>query len=177
MESQTKCHVCGSSNLELRQRQTYHFTESGLENVFLENVDIYRCPDCEEEFVSIPRPLELLNCIAEALLRKPGLLSGQEIRFLRKNLYKKTADFAQLIGHTRVALSRWENGQRKVSRATDRAVRLAYLANSNIGRKLRENLIEAIQKEEREIPQKLRYLILFPFRNSSSCRIRSDAAA
>ena len=175
MQTQTKCHACGSLNVKLQRGQIHHFTESGLENVFLVNVDTYRCPDCKEDFVSIPRPMELLNCIAEALLRKPGLLAGPEIRFLRKNRCMKLAEFAQLIGHTRVALSRWENGKREVSKAADRAIRLAYLANSNVSRKLREDLIEAIQKEHEGAPQKLEYQIRFPLKKSS-CQIRSNAA-
>ncbi len=90
-----KCHEC---NQEMKSHSDiYHYIESGLDNVFLEGVSINTCP-CGEEIASIPSIIELNSQIGKSLFKKHGLLTGKEIRFLRKNIGMNTKDFAELIG-------------------------------------------------------------------------------
>ena len=63
----------------------HRYRESGLENVVLKGIDIFRC-NCGERIVSVPRVLELNALIGENLIRKDSPLAGNEIRFLRKNM-------------------------------------------------------------------------------------------
>jgi putative zinc finger/helix-turn-helix YgiT family protein len=110
----------------------HHYTESGLQNVWLEGVEVFEC-DCGEKFVFIPCAQELHKLIAEILLRKEGQLSGREIRFLRKHMGMKSKDFANEIGVRPVTVSRWENGDSPTSESLDRLIRLIYAARMGLG--------------------------------------------
>jgi transcriptional regulator with XRE-family HTH domain len=59
----------------------------------------------------IPNVAQLHGLIAEKLLLKNGLLTGQEIRFLRKNAGLSGKDFARYIEVHPAHLSRVENGK------------------------------------------------------------------
>ena len=122
-----KCPFCGNLNVETKTGQSYHFTESGLDNVYLKNVETSHCPDCNANSVSIPKSPLLLNCIGEAIVFSPGRLTGAEIRFLRKNLRIKINDFAKLLRVSRVTVSRWENGQIETPKPIDLLIRSIYI--------------------------------------------------
>jgi putative transcriptional regulator len=148
METQNKCHSCGNQNVEVSSGQSYHFRESGLDNVFLLNIGMLHCPDCESDVISIPSPTQLLNCISEAIILSPSLLSGQEVRFLRKNLHLKIDEFARIIGVDRVTVSRWENGHQPVTKSSDRLIRLTYVTMATVSSEVRENLRERLKRED-----------------------------
>lgn len=168
METQVDCHVCGEKSIERRRGRVYHFTESGLDNVYLHNVDTLHCPKCGKDYVSIPRAPQLLRCIAEAIILKPGLLVGPEIRFLRKNLHFKAAEFAKMIGHSRVTLSGWENSKKPLQRPTDRAIRLAYVAHAGVKKNVRDKFLQRLREEEKQ--DLIEYAVQLPL-DSLSCSI------
>ena len=141
------CPTCESHKISFTMGH-HHFLESGLDNVHLINVDIWSCSDCEERIVSIPRSTELMKFICESILLKPMILSGAEIRFLRKNLALKINEFAQLLGMDRVTVSRWENGHESPSRSADRLVRLTYAVEANITEDSRAQLRRNLRREE-----------------------------
>ncbi len=149
MDRSEKCPTCGSEHF-LFEKSHHHFLESGLDNVHLTNVEIGTCADCGEKVVSIPHSTELMRLIAESILLKPTSLNGAEIRFLRKNLYLKINEFAQLLGVDRVTVSRWENEHEKPSRSADRLVRLTYALEAKIGEGVVEELRKNLRKEEIE---------------------------
>ena len=64
--------------------------------------------------------------IAKSVVMKPALLNGEEIRFLRKRLGKKAADFAELINKTPEHFSKLENDQLPLQEETDKLIRLTY---------------------------------------------------
>jgi putative zinc finger/helix-turn-helix YgiT family protein len=125
MESQVKCPTCHGTNVTVR-RGDHHFPESGLSNVYLIDAEIIECNDCGEKLVPIQRPVELMDCLARDILLKDSLLTGGEIRFIRKNLGLKIAQFAELLDVDRVTVSRWENQHERPSKHADRLIRLAY---------------------------------------------------
>lgn len=104
----------------------YHFVNSGLPNVYLAGIKSWACKKCEYQEADIPAIEGLLTAIAESLVKKPGVLTGQEVRFLRKELGKKSADFASLINKTPEHYSKLENGQLPLTEDTDKLVRLSY---------------------------------------------------
>ena len=60
------------------------------------------------------------------MVEKPKALSPEEIRFLRKRLGKKQADFANEIGVRPETLSRFETGETRTNERTDKLIRLYY---------------------------------------------------
>ena len=113
------CPMCGKNPIHSTER--YHYRESGLDNVFVSGVSIYRCK-CGEEYVQLPGVDNIHSQIAFALLVKNSLLTGLESRFLRKWLGLKSEELAKALGYTRVTVSRWEN--EGPSANTDRILRL-----------------------------------------------------
>jgi transcriptional regulator with XRE-family HTH domain len=67
-----------------------------------------------------------MDLIAEIIVMKPGLLTGAEIKFLRKRAGKKAVDFAQLIGRTPEHLSKLETGTLPITEPMDKLIRLSY---------------------------------------------------
>jgi len=125
-------HEC---NRETRQEfratmdEPYHFLASGLPNVFLVGIRYYRC-ECGQDLADIPAIKQLLNLISRDLVEKDSALGGAEIRFLRKRLGKKAADFAKQIGLEPETLSRIENDHLPASERTDKLIRLYYAVAS-----------------------------------------------
>lgn len=124
------CHKCTKSKLQKRRatfERPYHFIESGLDNVFLVGISVYSCKGCDEEIPEIPNISGLHDTIAEGLVSKPVILTGSEIRFLRKNLGLKATEFAKALDTTDVSVSRWETGEQDVSKENDKLIRYFYL--------------------------------------------------
>jgi putative transcriptional regulator len=120
MEAQMKCVACGSSMKKTRGDYAY----TSLPGVTLRDVEIWRCPECDEEEVLIPR-IEALNlAIAGGLVRKHGRLVPTEVRFLRKLLGWSGVDFARHFGVTPETVSRWESGKKQMGPVAERLLRL-----------------------------------------------------
>ena len=138
-----KCPKC--SNLIQSKIGSYQYKESGLDNVFLENIPVYDC-HCGISFASIFRVSRLNDLISEALLKKPTLLSGREIRFLRKSLYMSSKNFAQKLGIGKTTLSKWENDTQPHRIAYDKFIRSLYILYKEIDGKEKKDLLRIFDK-------------------------------
>jgi putative zinc finger/helix-turn-helix YgiT family protein len=124
--------ICPNCNLRGKIRKgKYHYTESGLRNVWLMGVEIFIC-ECGETFAFIPCPQELHKLIARILLRKEDQLTGREICFLRKHMGLKAKDFAKQVGVQNVTISRWEHGDTIPPESIDRLIRFFYATEMNL---------------------------------------------
>jgi putative zinc finger/helix-turn-helix YgiT family protein len=121
------CPICGRKLSATVQ--DYHYIESGLDNVFVSGVTLYKCR-CGEEYVQLPGAQLVHDQIASELLKKSSLLTGAEAKFLRKWLRLTSEELAQALGKTRVSVSRWENTN--PSSSADRTLRLYVSAVGNI---------------------------------------------
>jgi putative zinc finger/helix-turn-helix YgiT family protein len=105
-----------------KRKGRYHYEESGLPNLYLEGIDIYYC-SCGEEMGAIPCIDKLHNIIMRTIVDTSPRLSGREIRFIRKNLELKASEFANLLGVSKVTVSRWENDKVKIDKSYDNMIR------------------------------------------------------
>lgn len=122
-----RCPDCSKGRMKAR-KEAYHYAECGLENVYLRGINWSCCSKCGYEEAAIPQLERLHRTIAWRLVRKPGLLAGKEIVFLRKQLGLKQYQFARLLGIQQPELSRWETGERtRRTKAHDSLIRLAYV--------------------------------------------------
>lgn len=123
-------HICEKhlQEYEATAERPYQYVGSGLPNVYLVGVKYTVCSVCESQSAEIPALAELLKAIAQAIVEKTSSLNGAEVRFLRKNLERKSMDFASLIGVEPQTLSRMEgtNEALPVERGRDRLIRLVY---------------------------------------------------
>jgi DNA-binding transcriptional regulator YiaG len=121
-------HDCKQRAKELRATadQPYRFLDSGLSNVYLAGIKYWTCAECAKHAAEIPALEQLMSVIAKAVVMKPALLSGEEIRFLRKRLARKAVEFAELINKTPEHFSKLENDQLPLPEETDKLIRFTY---------------------------------------------------
>ena len=131
------CRECGSKAKIVRK--DYLFSECGLNNILLKNIEVVVCAKCKSVSPRISQHDDLMRTIAVALIDKPSELAGDEIRFLRKYLGEGSENFAQMLGIDRSHLSRIENGALPISRQTDRLVRtLAWIHDPKLLQKMKQ---------------------------------------
>lgn len=100
--------VCGT---EMGAAELRTVPYRSLPGVWLLDMEVRVCPSCGEEEVSIPAVNQLDGLLVRTLARKPGALTGAEVRFLRKHLGWSGKDFAEKFGVTPETVSRWEAGR------------------------------------------------------------------
>lgn len=123
------CSNCG--RITQKKIGIHKYTESGLDNVYLENIPFYECT-CGVSYPSIFRLSTLNDLIALTLTEKPSLLNGNEIKFLRKNMRAPSGLFANMLGVGKTTLSKWENGLQNHSEGHDRLIRAVYMIQKGI---------------------------------------------
>jgi hypothetical protein len=116
---------CGAK-LKEKRVPLYHYVESGLPNVFLADIKVGICPKCNERYPIIPSILELHEMIAEAIALKPVSLTGEEAKFLRKQLGLSAAHWATFLRLDKATVSRHENGHTPIGKQLDAFIRLLY---------------------------------------------------
>lgn len=119
-----RCPVCGDPQARCRLGR-YAFTESGLDDVFLDGVALLDCDRCGETGPLLPDLDGLHRAIAAHLITCPRRLRPAEFRFLRKFLGWSSQDAAQFFGVTPETMSRWERARRAISSDADVLLRLA----------------------------------------------------
>jgi putative transcriptional regulator len=130
----------------------YHYTESGLQNVWLSSG--YTVVKTKHgNGVAIHDVAGLHRVIGKALARKPKL-TGSELRFLRKEMEMSQSALAAMVGTSEQNVSLWER-RGGIPRTADRLVRLIYLEHMGNNPKVRE-LIDRLNLQDRE--QKLEKL-------------------
>jgi len=120
-----KCALCDAI---MRKRTAtraapYRYTLSGLPNVLLSGIDVYRCAACAVESSVIPRAGELHRLIAETLAKRPFRLRGEEIRYLRKHLGVSSKIFAAAVGIAPETLSRAEGNKQPLPLPAEQVLR------------------------------------------------------
>ena len=151
-----KCPECG--NIMKKAQRDYRYKESGLHNLVLRGIPVYECK-CGNVVAEIPA-IELLHrMLADRLFRKPALLTGNEIRFLRKEMGFKAVEFAQLLGVNKVTVSRWENQTKPIGTTSDRLIRFLYLSFFRKQEKIPKEdvltVIKSIKHRQQKIPIEL----------------------
>lgn len=106
------------------RRTPYHFVGCGLPDVYLVGVKYHVCTTCGNQAAELPALSNLLDRIAAAVTESSRPLSGRQIKFLRKYLWKSAQNFADLIGVSREQVSRWENNRNRPEPSTDKLIRM-----------------------------------------------------
>lgn len=120
-----KCYECG--RVMKGKRENYLYNECGLPSVTLLNILVFHC-ECGAIVPEIPSPSVLHASIAMSVLRKKTLLSGEEIRFVRKVAGYSATALAKVMGMRKTTISHWETGGKDIGKDSDRMVRLICFA-------------------------------------------------
>ena len=104
----------------------YHYTESGLDTVFLTNG--FRFVNSQGGQQVIIEDIEGLHlAIGFALATQKQRLSGKEIRFLRTELLLSQASLAKILGVKDLTVIRWEKDSPPISHSNEAALRSMFL--------------------------------------------------
>lgn len=126
----------------------YHYEECGLSNVWL--LDGYEVEVDEEygELVSISSVHELHKTIGLYLINEKPELSGEEIRFLRKELNLSQKNLAGILKVDESTVRNWESGRVSITKPAELVLRALYKEQAHGGGALIE-MIEKLNHQER----------------------------
>ncbi|MDS7931835.1 helix-turn-helix domain-containing protein [Acinetobacter sp. V102_4] len=128
----------------------YHYEESGLSNIWLQNGFTIENDEDFGELVSIQSVYDLHNAIGLYLITHKPELNGEEIRFLRKELNLSQRNLAGLLGVGESSIRHWEAGRSLIGKPTDLLLRALYQEHVQGDGELRK-LIENLNHQERTL--------------------------
>jgi len=119
--------------------EKYHYTECGLDNIYL--VNGYEVMEFEGESIYAVHDTEGLHrAIGEDILNKTTLLSGKEIRFLRKEIELSQKDIANILGKTDQTVANWEKSVSIQAQSDDIIIRMRYASSIGLTKELADYL-------------------------------------
>lgn len=133
----------------------YHYTESGLRNVWLANgFKLHKT--AHGEGISFENIDALHREIGRWLCANSPRLTGAEFRFLRHEIDLSQGALASLLGNDAQSVALWEKGKVKVPAWADRLMRALYREHAGENVKIR-SLVEKLASLETEKPRTIRF--------------------
>ena len=116
-----------------------HYPECGLPDVYL--LSGYRLEvDDEGDSVLMVEDIDgLLTAIGADLVFNKKVLTGCDVRFLRKQLYLSQEELGLWLGTSDQTVARWEKGEAKMNGAADALLRLLFMERAGLLSKLQES--------------------------------------
>ena len=111
-------------------RREYQYTECGLDNVFIENMNVL-IDDAGEEVYEVENISGLHRVIAQSIVLHPHGISGRELRFLRTEMRLTQAELAAYLHKEPLTVGRWERGEVAIENNAEALIRL--LATQRLG--------------------------------------------
>jgi len=120
----------------------YHYKACGLDDVYLvSGYEVHETP--YGRGVSVKDVDGLHRAIGEYLAKHKKVLTGKELRFLRKQMDLTQSDLGKFLGVSDQQVARYEKGEsKKMPGAADAVVRLLYLEHIGGSIKLRDLLTD-----------------------------------
>ncbi len=100
----------------------HHYTECGLQNVFIAGL-AYVFDDDGDEIITINNINQLHKVIALGIVSHKHGISGQELRFLRTEMGYTQAELAALVHHERQSIGRWERAEFEIESSAEAIIR------------------------------------------------------
>ncbi|MBP0616333.1 helix-turn-helix domain-containing protein [Jiella sp. KSK16Y-1] len=110
---------------------THHYTESGLDNVFIEGILIER-DDEGDEVITIPAINELHRVIAIGIVSHEKGMSGPELRYLRSEMGLTQAELATVVHRDKQSIGRWERGEVEIDSTAETLIRQMAIEKLNL---------------------------------------------
>ena len=106
--------------------EIYHYTECGLDNVYLvSGYDIVESPTGRHQ-VTIKDIDGLHEAVGRHLIKSKKDLNGDEIRFLRHEMLMSQSVLARLLDVSDQTINRWERDKSNVPKPAEALIRFLY---------------------------------------------------
>jgi len=134
----------------------YHYTECGLDNIYLLNGYEEIKHSDGTEAIYIQDIHDLHNAIALFILTKSGSLSGEEIKFIRHSMDLSQKRLAKLLGVDYQTVLRWEKNRIPIQKTADHLLKALFLAyiNKEESKAIYEKINEISDLDSKEIEEK-----------------------
>jgi|SRR5690606_27859472 len=120
----------------------YHYTECGLDNVFIEGMNQVQDHAGDETF-DIPAIGQLHSVIAEGIVMLPSKMSGKELRFLRTEMGLTQEKLAEVLKLTPLTVGRWEREEVPIKDAAEMLIRLMAVEQLHLEVELNVDTVSA----------------------------------
>jgi DNA-binding transcriptional regulator YiaG len=117
------CEICKKGELVKSTLPRVIEDLGGLKVELINSVYVFTCTDWSEQEVEIPAFENLVLTAAIVRALTPVKLTGQDLKFFRRALDMKQADFAAAMDITIETLSRWENAARGIAISSEKLMR------------------------------------------------------
>lgn len=134
-----------------RSMGLYHYTECGLDNVYLANG--YKCKETPYGEAVYIEDLEGLHReIAHNLVTSKPSLNRKEFRFLRKELNLSQKAIGEIVGAQEQTVSLWERKEGKLPKYADLIIRFLYrdLENGSVEARKLIDALHSLDKEDQD---------------------------
>ncbi|MBI2092583.1 MAG: helix-turn-helix transcriptional regulator [Deltaproteobacteria bacterium] len=121
-----KCSKCGGI-CESTILQEYNLDTIGIPNVWLLNINEYRCSKCHNKSIILPYFGELIIIVVQAIIFKNDSFTIQELQLLNKFFKLSQKDFAKRVGTSEKTVSFWFNGRTRISPAYGLKIRRFFI--------------------------------------------------
>ncbi len=101
---------------------SYHYIECGLNNVYIQGLEIVT-DDEGDEVITIPNVYALHRAIALGIVSHESSMSGDELRFLRTEMGYTQAELATLVHHDKQTIGRWERSEFEIVGSAEAIIR------------------------------------------------------
>jgi len=118
-----RCPVCGTGTAKKVERKDYPARYNG-EPVEVPSVEVFRCADCGEEFLTSEQARVLSVAVKNEVRKKLGLLSPEQITSIREKAGLTQAQLEERLGLGPKVVVRWESGKVIQGKAADTVLRL-----------------------------------------------------
>lgn len=115
--------------------QDYQYTECGLDNIILRNMDVIT-DDAGESVYSIPNVIGLHKVIAHCIITRSHGISPAELRFLRTEMGLTQAELAEIVKKDHQTVGRWERAECSLDQNAEMVIRLVAAERLKIDPKM-----------------------------------------
>lgn len=112
----------------------YHYTECGLDNIYLMNGFTIKKLENGEEIIHIHDIHKLHDVIGKILVYKRALLIGKEIQFIRKTMDLSQTALGKLLGVEYQSVLGWEKSKTPISTTADHLLKMIFYAYLSKGK-------------------------------------------
>jgi transcriptional regulator with XRE-family HTH domain len=120
----------------------YHYKECGLDNVFIEGMNLIQ-DHAGEDTVTIAAIGLLHRVIAEGIVTLPSKMTGKELRFLRTEMGLTQEKLAEVLKVTLLTVSRWEREETPIKDTAEMLIRLMAVERLGLNVQLNVDAVSA----------------------------------